>query len=184
VIISKSLAAKKSYQTALYIYLQFIFLQLRTIDIVHENQQFQSVLQVDLAAYNRGREPMLILEQTMGLTEGLLRAEVPLAGRFVYDFPFFVAESVASENALAFQKRLRDELLYNLRNNPPRFVLITSEQWPRRGPGYERWDEWPEFMATLETQYSLISERHLATKLYPMRSYRLYCLKAGDACPN
>jgi len=101
----------------------------------------------DLAARTKPGDLVQVLDTTDGGVHALLRARVTEPTRFLYDFHFFHHPDAP------MIRRLRSELLRDLRARPPALVVLWEAGWP--AGGYQRVDGFPELRDWLAAGYEM-----------------------------
>jgi hypothetical protein len=120
-----------------------------------------TALVADLTARSKPGDLVQVLDTTEGGVHALLRARRAEPTRFLYDFHFF------HDPDAPMIRRLRSELLRDLRARPPALVVLWEAGWP--AGGYERMDAFPELgdwlaggyeMARQGDGYRIYAKRH------------------------
>jgi len=87
-----------------------------------------------------------VLDTVGGGINSLLRAEMRLPTRFIYDFHFY-----AHDPSLPYVSALRQEFMHGMIEHKPHFVVFYEKTWML--PGYNRLNKFPEFAAWLDHNY-------------------------------
>jgi hypothetical protein len=103
-----------------------------------------------------------VLDTTDGGIHALLRLKIRQPSRFLYDFHFH------HDVGHPYVRRLRAELMGELRARPPAAVVVFAQGWP--AGGYERLSGFPELQDWLSAGYRLSEEGD---------GYRLYVGRAA-----
>jgi hypothetical protein len=109
------------------------------------------LLVADLGERLEPGDTVQVLDTTEGGIHALLRLKRREPTRFLYDFHFF------HDAEAPVIRQLRAELVRDMAERPPRFVVVFARGWP--AGGYERVERLPEIARQLETAYAVVLRR-------------------------
>lgn len=136
------------------------------------SQTLVTRLQSDLERLNVGKEGNTVqcMDTTSGCLDALLRMNVTMSTGYVSDYYFFLPDQSG------FLDAMRRDFLSQMYTKKPRFLVITSEQWPtREEEGYQQLKTWPGLWQLLTQNYCMNAEMTNGGSGGP--GYRIYSLR-------
>jgi hypothetical protein len=120
----------------------------------------------DLRPFVSPGDRVQCLDMTAGGMLALLETGTRLPTKYMYGF------SVLADLDTPFRARAREDFMRVMVAEPPKVIVLTSDEWPSREPGYLRLERWPELRAFLDARYALRFEWPMAGPPRTLPGYR------------
>jgi hypothetical protein len=130
---------------------------------VEPDDRLAKSLEVDLRDMGIAPSPVQPLDTTHGAVNAMLRLELSMPTRFLYDFPLYLT------NRTRYLDSLRVEFLAAMEKASYPAIVRTNQQWPYT-QGYDRLETWPAFREMIERRYVVAIERAFPDG----KGYRIY----------